>query len=177
MKKAAAVVEKASMYRPIHVGDIFALFEIKREFSLDEKELEKKYFELQKNCHPDKVLTASVPEKVFVAQESAKINLAYKILCDPLSRAEYMLGGLENPTPGLLAEIMEIQEKLAEAETAEEIAVMQDFAESEKDKSIVYLKKYFAANDLRKAAEETVRLKYLTKFSDEIKARRKSAAA
>ncbi len=177
MRKAAAAAGKVSMSSSIPVDDIFALFGMKREFSLDEKELEKKYFDLQKNCHPDKFVTESVPVKVARHEESAKINTAYRILRNPLARAEYLLVGFGKPSPELLTEIMEIQEKLVNAGTMEEIVIMQNFAESEKEKSIANLKKYFSTHNLSKAAEETVRLKYLTKFSEEIKARRKSAAA
>ncbi|BHF63948.1 hypothetical protein SprV_0200694400 [Sparganum proliferum] len=90
---------------------------------IDTQELTRKKRSLQKAFHPDRLTRLVKDEQVIAADLSAKINEAYKILVDPISRAEYILslqGGsapekeAESVDKEFLIEIMELSEKLEE---------------------------------------------------------------
>nr|VZI15690.1 unnamed protein product [Spirometra erinaceieuropaei] len=90
---------------------------------IDTQELTRKKRSLQKAFHPDRLTRLVKDEQVIAADLSAKINEAYKILVDPISRAEYILSLQGGSTPekeaesvdkDFLIEIMELSEKLEE---------------------------------------------------------------
>jgi len=163
--------------------DFFSLFSLPKNFSIDEKELERNYFALQRQYHPDKFVAGTASERIAALNKSTEITNAYQVLSNPLKRAEYLLaehnirvnGENDNVKPSheLLMEIMEIREKLSEAE-ARDLKNLEAFAETEIKESIGRLAKDFAGNELEKAAEDAMRLKYLTKFLDEIKLKKRS---
>ena len=73
----------------VSMSDHFALFGFAPAFALDEKALQQKYLALQREFHPDR----AVPEnKLAMLQKSADINEAYRVLKNPVERAEYLLG-------------------------------------------------------------------------------------
>lgn len=69
--------------------DYFQVLGVERAFNLDVRELESKYFSLQRTHHPDK---SSAEDSTY----SSSINYAYQVLKDPMKRAEhiYALHGL-----------------------------------------------------------------------------------
>ncbi len=84
----------------------FDIFKIPKQFALDEEQLEKKYFEIQKLIHPDKFASASANEKRVAEQWSTLVNDAYTALKDPVKRAKLLCeaGGLtinENSSSGI----------------------------------------------------------------------------
>uniref|UniRef100_A0A0X3P791 Iron-sulfur cluster co-chaperone protein HscB n=1 Tax=Schistocephalus solidus TaxID=70667 RepID=A0A0X3P791_SCHSO len=100
---------------------IFGLSEPKMD--IDTQELARKKRSLQKTFHPDRLTRLVKDEQVIAADLSAKVNEAYKILVDPISRAEYILSLQGSPAPEkeadsvdkeFLLEIMELSEKLEE---------------------------------------------------------------
>lgn len=107
--------------------DYFEIFGSERKYDLESSYLEGKYKEWQKKLHPDLVHTKSQKERDFAAEQSARVNDAYRTLGKPLSRGIYMLklDGVEIDEeqtisdPELLAEIMEIREAVEEANNSE----------------------------------------------------------
>ncbi len=84
----------------------FDIFKIPKQFALDEDQLEKKYFEIQKLIHPDKFANASVNEKRIAEQWSTLVNDSYAALKDPVKRAKLLCeaGGItinENSSSGI----------------------------------------------------------------------------
>ncbi len=84
----------------------FDIFKIPKQFALDEDQLEKKYFEIQKLIHPDKFANASANEKRVAEQWSTLVNDAYAALKDPVKRAKLLCeaGGIvmnENSSSGI----------------------------------------------------------------------------
>lgn len=97
-----------------------------RSFRVDTVKLQQRYQQLQRLIHPDFFSQRSQPEKDFSEKHSTLVNDAYKTLLAPLSRGLYLLKlhGVEIPEKTdyemdsqFLMEIMEINEKLVEAQS------------------------------------------------------------
>lgn len=93
--------------------DYFALFGLPATFAVEAEELSERYLALQQNLHPDRFADASDQEKRLSMQASIRVNEAYRVLKDPLSRARYLLslytgeGEGENETTKDMAFLME----------------------------------------------------------------------
>ncbi len=70
----------------------FQLFATEQKFSVDKKQLTKKYQQLIQQFHPDKFVNNPDKEKSKALQNTSLLNTAYQILTDDLSRASYLLG-------------------------------------------------------------------------------------
>lgn len=141
----------------------FNLFNLNQKFNISAEELENNYLALQQKTHPDNLNGEA--EKMAAAKLSSMVNDGYNILKNDLSRAEYLLK-LQNlevntdeskikPSQELLLEMMELRE--AEIEGKEVIF------SSMIDDSRKKLESLFNSNNLKEAAQETIKLKYLTK--------------
>ncbi|MBI3680910.1 MAG: Fe-S protein assembly co-chaperone HscB [Acidobacteria bacterium] len=71
--------------------DHFQLFGLKRRLSLDAAGLQERFYELSRECHPDRYARRPAGERQKAEQASALLNDAYRTLRDPISRAEYLL--------------------------------------------------------------------------------------
>ena len=60
-------------------------------YDIDEEALERKFKALQWQLHPDRYTTANAVEQSHSTDQAALVNEAYKVLKDPLLRAEYMV--------------------------------------------------------------------------------------
>jgi len=114
---------------PYFQGNRSSAFEIlgaPRRYTLDERALETRYYELSKILHPDRHSTASVAAKINSQELSALLNQAYLALKNPDSRLEALLDEAqaleksektENSTQiptDLAEEYFEIQEAIME---------------------------------------------------------------
>ncbi|XP_046494923.1 iron-sulfur cluster co-chaperone protein HscB isoform X1 [Equus quagga] len=106
--------------------DYFSLMDCNRSFRVDTAKLQQRYQQLQRLVHPDFFSQRSQTEKDFSEKHSTLVNDAYKTLLAPLSRGLYLLKlrGVEIPEGTdyemdrqFLMEIMEMNEKLAEAQS------------------------------------------------------------
>ena len=59
-------------------------------FSLDE--LQKRYYELSRQLHPDRFMQKPEAEQQRALEMSSALNDAYRTLKDPVKRAQYLLG-------------------------------------------------------------------------------------
>ena len=98
----------------------FQLFKIEQSVTIDYNSLEKKYFELQKEFHPDKYVNAGDYEKRLSLQITSYINEAYETLKNDYLKSIYLLKvegfevGDQNKTisdPGFLMHQMELREE------------------------------------------------------------------
>ncbi len=71
--------------------DYFTLFGLCPIFSQESSKIKASYLSLQRNIHPDNFIDATKQEKLLATQYAAKVNAAYRTLCDPLTRAIYLL--------------------------------------------------------------------------------------
>jgi len=162
--------------------DHFARLDLPVRFDLDAAELDRRYFALQRQLHPDRFATRTARERAISQSQAVALNEAYETLKDPLARAEYMLrlnGVAVNPDgcntvrdPTLLMEQMERREALAEAGSADAIEAIIAHARQDLDSGFAATAAAFIAKDLDRAECEVTRLKYLTKLLEEARVRR-----
>lgn len=141
--RAAAPVATAARGMPARVRaystagpDYFELLEIpianvaRNGWSINPGELKRQWLQKMSHVHPDRTVNRPESEQHAAEQYSALVNRAYETLMSPLARAEYLverLGsdsteeGTTQANPMLLAEVMELQEGVENAETHEEI--------------------------------------------------------
>jgi molecular chaperone HscB len=91
--------------------------------SLDVAGLQKRFYELSRQLHPDRYTRKSERERQFSLEATAILNDGYRTLRDPVKRAEYVLkqNGLDigeqrskNVPPELLEEVFELNMALEE---------------------------------------------------------------
>lgn len=161
--------------------DHFARLKLPVVLQFDAATLDKSYFALQRQWHPDRFVGKSAEERARASTEAAALNDAYRTLKEPLSRAIYMAGlkGVELPgdgktidDPDLLTEVMDAREELQEAESAAEVDALAKFAREDLEKGLADLAGMFAANDKAAIKKTLLRLRYLDKFAEEARARR-----
>src|SRR5499427_1486501 len=108
--------------------DHFARLGLPAALDLEPASLDRAYFALQRQWHPDRFVNRPADQRARASSEAAALNDAYRTLRDPLSRAVYLaeLKGVELPgdgktidDPELLMEAMEAREELHEAGTTE----------------------------------------------------------
>ena len=109
------------------MSDFFEVFGLERRLAIDGAALQRRFYELSRQWHPDFHGSASADVQARALEESARVNAAYRALRDPLARVEYLIrleegratkeGAAVKPKapPALLAEMFEIQEALEEA--------------------------------------------------------------
>lgn len=102
--------------------DYFTCFGFPRRLSIDQHQLETKFYELSRAFHPDFYQNKSDAERTISLGNSAMLNTAYRTLRDPIQRAEYLLdleaGAVKDirtsPPADLFEEILELQDTLDE---------------------------------------------------------------
>jgi len=172
--------------QPPGQADHFSRLGLEAIFDLDDGDLKHRYFDLQRRLHPDRFATHTPQERALSQQQATSINDAYETLKDTLSRADYLVhlkGTLVLPEgcnlvndPELLEEAMELREALAEAESTAQVDALADRAVRDIKTCESLLSEAFAEEDLTAACRLTTRLKYLTKLTEEHRARRATLA-
>lgn len=103
--------------------DYFELMGIERRLALDEAALQKRFYELSRQWHPDRFVRKSEAERQQALEASSRLNDAYRTFRDPILRAMYLLEleGLEigeqrskDVPPELLEEVFELNMALEE---------------------------------------------------------------
>jgi molecular chaperone HscB len=106
----------------------FEALGIEPRLSLDAASLQKRFYELSRQWHPDRFSTRPAAEQQLALETTALLNDAFRTLKDPVRRAEYVLSenGLEASTqrgkdvpPELLEEVLAFNMALEEAEPVE----------------------------------------------------------
>jgi len=115
--------------------DPFAVLGLPRRFGIDLKEAESRHLELSKTLHPDKYASSGAGERRLSLSRAVEVNEAWRALRDPIKRAEAILklSGLENevgetrepkPSGAFLMEVMEARERLDEAKSSKDHALV-----------------------------------------------------
>jgi molecular chaperone HscB len=161
--------------------DHFARLGLPAALDLDAAALDRAYFALQRQWHPDRFVAKPAEDRSRASAEAASVNEAYRTLKDPLSRAFYMAGmaGVDLPgdgktidDPDLLMEAMEAREALHDADTPEAVDKLAAEARRDVRKALAGLASLFLANDRAAIRKTLLRLRYLDKFAEEARARR-----
>ena len=107
--------------------DYFSVFGLPHRLQLDERALQRRFYALSREHHPDFHQGTDAVRQAEALARSALVNRAYRALRDPLPRVEYLIaleegrevreGASEKPKAPreLLQEMLEVQEALEEA--------------------------------------------------------------
>ncbi|XP_069850709.1 iron-sulfur cluster co-chaperone protein HscB isoform X1 [Dipodomys merriami] len=163
---------------PDPTRDYFSLMDCNRSFKIDTTKLQNRYQQLQRLIHPDFFSQKSQTEKDFSEKHSTLVNDAYKTLLAPLSRGLYLLKlhGIEIPEgtdsemdSQFLMEIMEINEKLAEAESEDAVADVESTVQAKQKEFTDNVKMAFEQDDFEKAKEILTKMKYFSNVEEKVK--------
>lgn len=157
----------------------FELFDIEQSFNLDSKALSKKFKNMQKVLHPDKFAQKKESDRILSEMWSSHVNNGYNKLLKPLDRALYLLELMGKPLvegeiatdANFLAEIMEINEEVSEAESVTDIAGISQHNKGVLKDYVEKVSKAFGEGDVQKARELIARMKYYSTIQDKIKER------
>lgn len=69
----------------------FDFFGLDRKLSIDEADLQKRFYQLSKEWHPDRWSRKSAGEQAQALEATSILNDGYRTLRDPVKRAEYLL--------------------------------------------------------------------------------------
>ena len=114
--------------------DPFDLFEIPPTFDIDEEDLHCRFLQATAENHPDRY--DDPVQQADAADRSALINEAYVVLKDPERRANALIARLGGPAkeddkslpPDLLMEMMEIRERLEDAQASGDAEKQRELA-------------------------------------------------
>jgi molecular chaperone HscB len=146
-------------------------------FVIDTRELRKEFIQLQAVAHPDRH-----PQELKQRAEvtSATINEAYKTLQNPLLRAQYLLSlrgidvaddeAAKVEDPELLMEVLDTREQIETAQEEEEVQELRAVNEERIARSEDVLGEAFERDDLGKAKEEAVRMRYWVNIKESLDA-------
>ncbi|MCZ2149717.1 MAG: Fe-S protein assembly co-chaperone HscB [Bryobacterales bacterium] len=118
-----------SLQRP--ATDYYVFFGLKRVLVLDTEDLQRKFYELSRRLHPDRFTWKSAIERQYSLEATAILNDGYRVLRDPLMRAEYVLKqeGFDigeqrskDVPPELLEEVFDLNMALEELRLGDEEA-------------------------------------------------------
>ncbi len=103
--------------------DYYEFFDLPRRLAVNPEDLKNRFYTLSRLLHPDRYTRRSEQEKRFSLEASSILNDAYRVLKDPIQRAEYVLrqegfpvGDQRNKDvpPELLEEVFELNMALDE---------------------------------------------------------------
>ena len=89
-------------------GDYFSFFGLPRKLVIDLADLDVRFRRLSRQFHPDYFYTASGQERVASLERASYLNDAYRVLRQPLDRAEYLLKLEGMPSVGLHQDAREL---------------------------------------------------------------------
>ena len=156
----------------------FELFGLPPAFSIDELMLEKAYRDIQSQVHPDRFAHAGDAERRASLQWTTRVNEAFRVLKNPVSRARHLLElhgidvAFETNTAmpaEFLMQQMELREKLEEAKDATALDALRTDLVSEKralEKSIGDA--IDTQKDYKAAADNVRKLQFLHRLDEEI---------
>jgi len=118
--------------------DPFQTLGVSARFDLDVSELAQRHRDLSRALHPDKYAGAPAAERRLSLSRAIEVNEAFRLLKDPIRRAEALLrranvpvGEMAEPkaSPDLLMDMMERREELGDARRNKDLAGVRALAE------------------------------------------------
>ncbi|MBI1362912.1 MAG: Fe-S protein assembly co-chaperone HscB [Proteobacteria bacterium] len=158
-----------------HLSDNpFVVFGLSQSYALDKQALEKTYFALSRQLHPDRFAAKSPKALMLALQHTATLNAAYATLKDDLNRAIYLLraqgvnafdeAGQGSTPPALMATSFELHEALEDATTPQALQSMGQEVTTRVEYCQKRLTQAFAAGDVPAATLAALELKFLQTF-------------
>jgi molecular chaperone HscB len=107
------------------VTDFFEILGVPRRFALDGVDLERRFYGLSRENHPDRFTTAGAQAQQLSLEKMSQLNLAYRALKDPSQRRDHLLE-LEGVVLSEKAQSSQIPMELAEGWFELQDALMED---------------------------------------------------
>lgn len=89
--RAAHFCKSCGKVQPARPVDFFAFFGLPKKLNLDLDKLEREFYQLSRNLHPDIYARANEQEREWSLEQSSRLNDAYRTLKDPIRRTQYLL--------------------------------------------------------------------------------------
>src|SRR5690349_368978 len=89
--RAAHFCNSCGKVQPPQPADYFSFFALPRKLNLNEAALQRSFYELSRELHPDVYARASDEEQEWSTEKTSQLNDAYRTLKDPIRRTEYLL--------------------------------------------------------------------------------------
>ena len=111
------------------LAEYYELLQLPRKLSIDPEELQRRYYELSRQLHPDRFMRHPEAERQHALELSSVLNDGYRTLRDPVKRAMYFLKreGFEigeqrshDVPPELLEEVFELNMALEEMRSGDD---------------------------------------------------------
>ncbi|TRZ23127.1 hypothetical protein HGM15179_003981 [Zosterops borbonicus] len=131
--------------------------------------------------HVQTAVDPNQKEQHYSEQHSSLINKAYQTLLNPLSRGLYLLelSGVEpvqetdcDADSAFLMEIMEINEKLAEAKNEDSLEETETLIKVKQEELTKEVTAAFERDDLEEAKKLLAKMKYFANLEDKLKAKK-----
>ncbi|MEK6300208.1 MAG: Fe-S protein assembly co-chaperone HscB [Acidobacteriota bacterium] len=123
--------------QPVSEGtDYFDFLGLPRMLRVDETQLEKTFYALSRQFHPDYFMNAGASEQKASVERSSMLNDAYRTLRDRVARAKYLLSlygykeAEKKAPPDLLEEVFELNMQIEELKAARKMADEDEVAEA-----------------------------------------------
>ena len=161
----------------------FQLFGLPARYRVDPDALDAAYRKLQSEVHPDRFAGASDADKRLALQASARVNEAYRVLRDPVQRAQYLLslngvdavGETDTQLPfEFLERQLERREEASEALANEDERTLSSLREAglgdAREIEDQLARDLDAGGDFAEARPHVRELTFLSKLADDIEA-------
>jgi molecular chaperone HscB len=163
----------------------FEIFGLAPSVDLDVKALEQQHRALSLTHHPDRVTQADARTRRLALEKTTALNDALKVLKDPVRRAFHVLAlqgvDLERedvagraPMPmAFLEEVLERREALEAAMHTRDVAkarAMADQVAAELARALAQAQAALRAGDVATATHQLGRVRYFTRFVEEVEA-------
>jgi molecular chaperone HscB len=162
--------------------DPFATLGVAPSYDLDLASLEKVHRELSRALHPDRYVGAPATERRQALTRSVEVNEAWRVLRDPIRRAEALLalrgvvvgeGQEPKAAPEFLMEMLEQREALGDAKAARDLAGVRSLAagiDARMRGAEASLAVGFARGEAASLLQTLGELKFYRRFLDEVSA-------
>ncbi|SEL61249.1 Co-chaperone protein HscB [Stigmatella aurantiaca] len=172
---------------------LFDMFELTPTYDVDVPKLERQFRDLSLQLHPDRFAQAGPKERRLSLEQTTALNEAYKTLKDPARRAFYLLklhgvdmerddaSAQKRMPQAFLEEVLELREELELAVKARDltraqamavdVTARQREAQAEAAEALRALTNTPAdAEQVKKASHALGRVRYFTRFLEEVEA-------
>lgn len=120
--------ESCGKVQPLQPGaNYFAFMGLHKKLVIDLADLEKRFYSLSRQLHPDYFMNATPEERQASVDRASMVNDAYRTLRDPISRAKYLLTlegykeAEKKAPPDLLEEVFELNMQIEELRAAKKV--------------------------------------------------------
>ncbi len=163
----------------------FDVFGLEPTLELDVKALEQQLRTLSLEVHPDRFAQADAKARRVALEKTSALNDAFKVLKDPVARAFYVLKlkgvDLDNDASAakatmpleFLEEVMTRREALEAVKASKDVArarAMADEVEALKASALTQGKAALSRDDVTEATHQLGRVRYFTRFIEEVEA-------